>query len=103
MATDLAEFLGAALGFHLLFGIPLFWAGVLTGVFSFGILALQSRGARPLEIAITMLVGVILVGFAVQFFLSDPLARRGSPRACSCRSSTAPRASCWPPASSARP
>jgi manganese transport protein len=72
MATDLAEFLGAALGFYLLFGIPLFWAGVLTGVFSFAILALQSRGARPLEIAITMLVGVILVGFAIQFFLSDP-------------------------------
>lgn len=72
MATDLAEFLGAALGFNLLFGIPLFWAGVLTGVFSFAILTLQSRGARPLEIAITMLVGVILVGFAVQFLLSDP-------------------------------
>ncbi len=72
MATDLAEFLGAALGFYLLFGIPLFWAGVLTGIFSFAILALQSRGARPLEIVITMLVGVILVGFAIQFFLSDP-------------------------------
>ena len=74
MATDLAEFLGAALGFYLLFGIPLFWAGVLTGVFSFAILALQARGARPLEIAISMLVGVILVGFAIQFFLSDPSA-----------------------------
>ena len=72
MATDLAEFLGAALGFNLLFGIPLFWAGLLTGVFSFGILHLQSRGARPLEIAISVLVGVILVGFAVQFVLSDP-------------------------------
>jgi manganese transport protein len=72
MATDLAEFLGAALGFYLLFGIPLFWAGLLTGVFSFAILHLQSRGARPLEIAISVLVGVILVGFAVQFFLSDP-------------------------------
>jgi manganese transport protein len=75
MATDLAEFLGAALGFYLLFGIPLFWAGVLTGVFSFAILALQSRGARPLEIAITILVGVILVGFAIQFFLADPSPR----------------------------
>lgn len=72
MATDLAEFLGAALGFYLLFGIPLFWAGLLTAVFSFAILALQSRGARPMEIAITMLVGVILVGFAVQFVLVDP-------------------------------
>ena len=72
MATDLAEFLGAALGFYLLFGIPLFWAGVLTGVFSFAILALQSRGARPLEIVITMLVGVILLGFAIQLFFSNP-------------------------------
>jgi manganese transport protein len=72
MATDLAEFIGAALGFHLLFGIPLFWAGVLTGVFSFGILALQARGARALEIAITMFVGVILVGFAVQFLFTQP-------------------------------
>ncbi|MGE0026669.1 MAG: Nramp family divalent metal transporter [Thermoleophilia bacterium] len=72
MATDLAEFLGAALGFNLLFGIPLVWAGLLTGVFSFGILHLQSRGARPMEIVISVLVGVILVGFAVQFVLSDP-------------------------------
>jgi manganese transport protein len=72
MATDLAEFIGAALGFHLLFGIPLVWAGLLTGVFSFAILHLQSRGARPLEIAISVLVGVILVGFAVQFVLSAP-------------------------------
>ena len=39
MATDLAEFLGAALGFNLLFGMPLFLAGLLTGVLSFGILA----------------------------------------------------------------
>jgi manganese transport protein len=74
MATDLAEFLGAALGFNLLFGIPLVWAGLLTAAFSFAILALQSRGVRPLEIAITMLVGVILVGFAVQFVLADPSA-----------------------------
>ncbi len=72
MATDLAEFIGAALGFYLLFGIPLFWAGVLTGVFSFGILALQSRGVRALEIAIAAFVGVILVGFAVQFFFTHP-------------------------------
>ena len=70
MATDLAEFIGAALGFYLLFGIPLFWAGVLTGIFSFGILALQARGARAVEIAIAVFVGVILVGFAVQFFFT---------------------------------
>lgn len=74
MATDLAEFIGAALGFHLLFGVPLFWAGVITGVFSFAILALQARGVRALEIAIAMFVGVILVGFAVQLFFTRPEA-----------------------------
>ena len=46
MATDLAEFIGAALGLHLLFGIPLFPAGLITGVAAFVILALQSRGFR---------------------------------------------------------
>src|SRR5512143_1318510 len=59
MATDLAEFLGAALGFNLLFGIPLFAAGLLTGVATFVILALERRGFRPLEAVITVLVGVI--------------------------------------------
>src|SRR5262252_2888962 len=38
MATDLAEFLGAALGFHLLFGMPLFPAAIVTGITAFGIL-----------------------------------------------------------------
>src|SRR5690242_7168736 len=61
MATDLAEFLGAALGFNLLFHIPLFPAGVLTGICTFLILGLQGRGFRPLEAIITVLVGVIAV------------------------------------------
>jgi manganese transport protein len=72
MATDLAEFVGAALGMHLLFGIPLFPAGLITAVISFGILALQRRGARPLEIVITCFVGVILAAFAFQLFLAKP-------------------------------
>ena len=72
MATDLAEFIGAALGLHLLFGIPLFPAALITGVFAFGILALQARGFRPLEAAIAGLVGVILVGFAFQVILAQP-------------------------------
>src|SRR5690349_9728838 len=59
MATDLAEFLGAALGFHLLFGIPLFPAAVLTGIAAFAILGLQRFGFRPLEATIAALVGVI--------------------------------------------
>src|SRR5512136_2249990 len=46
MATDLAEFLGAALGFNLLFGMPLLPAGILTGVVTFAILALERRGFR---------------------------------------------------------
>jgi manganese transport protein len=72
MATDLAEFIGAALGLHLLFDVPLFAAGLITGVFAFVILALQSRGFRPLEAAIAGMVGVILAGFAFQVVLADP-------------------------------
>src|SRR5512142_521563 len=58
MATDLAEFLGAALGFYLLFGIPLWVAGLLTAVVTFLILGLERYGFRPLEAVITTLVGV---------------------------------------------
>ena len=74
MATDLAEFLGAALGLNLLFGIPLFLAGLITGVGAFGILALQARGFRRLEAAIAGLVGVIVIAFGVQVFVAKPSA-----------------------------
>ena len=76
MATDLAEFLGGALALNLLFGIPLFVAGLLTGVAVFGILALQRRGFRPLEAVISSMVGVILVAFAFQVFYAVPDAER---------------------------
>jgi manganese transport protein len=72
MATDLAEFVGAAVGLNLLFGIPLFPAGVITGVVAFLILGLQSRGFRPLEVAIAALVGVIVGSFAFEVFLAKP-------------------------------
>ncbi|TML70404.1 MAG: divalent metal cation transporter [Actinobacteria bacterium] len=72
MATDLAEFLGAALGLNLLFGIPLFLAGVITGIIAFGILALQTRGFRRLEAVIAGLVGLIVLSFATQVFLAKP-------------------------------
>ena len=72
MATDLAEFVGAAVGLNLLFGIPLFAAGLITGVAAFAILTLQSRGFRHLEAAIGVLVGVIVVGFAFQVVLAHP-------------------------------
>jgi manganese transport protein len=72
MATDLAEFIGAALGLYLLFGIPLFWAGLLTGVFAFAILALQTRGGfRHLEAVIVGLVGLIVAGFAFEVLNAD--------------------------------
>src|SRR5512143_3853253 len=60
MATDLAEFLGAAIGFNLLFGIPLWAAGLLTAVATFMILSLQVRGFRSLEAVITAMLGVIV-------------------------------------------
>jgi manganese transport protein len=72
MATDLAEFLGAALGFQLLFGIPLFWGGILTAVITFLILGLQRYGFRPMEIAISVFVGVIAACYLIETFLVRP-------------------------------
>jgi manganese transport protein len=72
MATDLAEFLGAALGFYLLFGIPLGIAGILTAIITFFILGLERYGARPLEALITTMVGVIAGCYLVELFLGQP-------------------------------
>jgi manganese transport protein len=62
MATDIAEFLGAALGLNLLFGVPLLPAGIITGAIAFAMLELQSRGFRRFELAITSLLGIIFLG-----------------------------------------
>jgi manganese transport protein len=72
MATDLAEVIGAALGLHLLFGMPLFPAALLAGAGAFGILALQRYGFRRLEAAVASLVGVIVVAFAFEVLLAKP-------------------------------
>ena len=64
MATDLAEFVGAAIGLNLLFRVPLLAAGLITAVVAFGILALQQRGYRRFELAIAGLLGIVLLGFA---------------------------------------
>jgi manganese transport protein len=72
MATDLAEFLGAALGFYLLFNIPLFVAGLITAVFTFVILSLERYGFRPLEAVITAFVGVIAVCYVIEIFWVQP-------------------------------
>ncbi len=66
MSTDIAEFLGAAIGLNLLFGVPLLPAGLITGVIAFGILGLQSRGFRSFELAITALLGIIFGGFVYE-------------------------------------
>ncbi|WP_232662351.1 Nramp family divalent metal transporter [Pseudonocardia sp. TRM90224] len=63
IATDLAEVIGGAIALNLLFGIPLFMGGVITGIVAFALLALQGRGYRPFELAIAGLFGVILLGF----------------------------------------
>jgi len=76
MATDLAEFIGAALALNLLFGIPLFPAGLMTAVGAFLILELQRRGFRPLEAAISAMVGVIVIAFAFQMFYAQPSGER---------------------------
>ena len=72
MATDLAEFLGAALGFNLLFGIPLWVAGILTAVVTFLILGLERYGFRPLEAVITALIGIVAVSYLVETVLDRP-------------------------------
>ena len=71
MATDLAEFLGAALGFYLLFSIPLWIAGILTAL-TFLILGLERYGFRPLEAVITAMVGVISISYLIETVLDRP-------------------------------
>ncbi len=63
MATDLAEFVGAAVGLNLLFGVPLLPAGLVTAVVAFGVLALEQRGYRRFELAIMALLGLVFAGF----------------------------------------
>ncbi|MGE5636189.1 MAG: Nramp family divalent metal transporter [Nocardioidaceae bacterium] len=66
MATDLAEFVGAAIALNLLFDVPLFAAGLITGAVAFGILSLQTHGHRRFEATIAGLLGVILLGFVYE-------------------------------------
>ena len=72
MATDVAEFIGAALGLYLLFGIPLFPAALITALGSFAILEMQRRGFRTLEAGISALVGVVVLAFGIQVVFAEP-------------------------------
>lgn len=72
MATDLAEFIGAALGLNLLFGIPMIEAAIIAAIGSFAILELQRRGYRALEAGIAGLLFVVVIAFALQTFFAKP-------------------------------
>ena len=82
MSTDIAEFLGAALGLNLLFGVPLLPAGLITGVIAFAILELQTRGLRRFELAITALLGIIFAGLPLRDAAHRPVGARLAARAC---------------------
>ena len=101
MATDLAEFVGAAIALNLLFDVPLFPAGLITAVVAFGILGLQSRGYRRFELAIVSLPGRDPARLPLRH-AADRRRRGGVAGGLHPAASTARDRSCWPPASSAR-
>ncbi len=72
MATDLAEFLGAALGFQLLFGMNLLVAGIITAIVTFLILGLERYGFRPIEIVISAMIGVVAFSYLIETVLDRP-------------------------------
>jgi manganese transport protein len=72
MATDLAEFLGCAIGFSLLIGMPLLAGMVVTGIATFAILGLQQRGFRPIELLIGGLVAVIGASYLIELLIVPP-------------------------------
>lgn len=70
MATDLAEFLGGAIGLALLFDMPLLTGMTITAIVTYGILMIESRGFRPLEIVIGSLVAVIGLCYLIEMFIA---------------------------------
>jgi manganese transport protein len=66
MATDVAEFLGAAVGLNLLFGLGLLPSGLITAAVAFGVLALQRRGHRPFEVGIVAFLAFVVAGVGFQ-------------------------------------
>ena len=64
MATDLAEFVGAAIGLNLIFNVPLPAAGAITAIVAFVVLGLDQRGYRRFELAIAGFFGIVFLGFA---------------------------------------
>ncbi len=69
MTTDLAEFLGGAIGLSLLFHLPLFWGMVVTGIVTYGLLTFERHGFRPLELIIGALVAIISLCYLIEMFI----------------------------------
>src|SRR6202167_2759303 len=72
MATDVAEFIGAALGLNLLFGVPMLPAGLITGLITFAVLGLRAGGRRRFEVAIVALLGLVTAGFLYEALRLGP-------------------------------
>ncbi|MEW5550483.1 Nramp family divalent metal transporter [Peribacillus frigoritolerans] len=72
MATDLAEFIGAALGIYLLFDLPLITSTIIAAIGSFAILEIQRRGYRTFEALITVMIFVVVIAFGAQVFYAKP-------------------------------
>src|SRR5215472_673795 len=70
MATDLAEFLGGAIGFALLFQVPLLVGMAITACITYGILMFERSGFRPIELIISSLVGLIALCYLVEMFIA---------------------------------
>jgi manganese transport protein len=69
MATDLAEFLGGAIGLSLLFNLPLFWGMIVTALVTYGILMFERRGFRPIELIIGSLVAIVCLCYLIELFI----------------------------------
>ncbi|MFD4295312.1 Nramp family divalent metal transporter [Rhodococcus sp. NPDC058505] len=71
VATDLAEVIGGAIALHLLFGLPLWLGGLITGAVSMAILATQARGQRTFEFVVIGLLAIITLGFVSGLAFTD--------------------------------
>src|ERR1700739_3959453 len=70
MATDLAEFLGGAIGLALLFQMPLLAGMIVTAIVTYGILLFEKTGFRPMELIIGALVAIIGLCYLVEMFIA---------------------------------
>jgi len=102
MATDLAEFLGGAVGLALLFKMPLIAGMGVTAVITYAILMVESRGFRPVELIIGSLVGIIGLCYLIEMFIA-PVDWGAAAYHRSFRDCPTPRRCCFRSASSAPP